>query len=265
MMSEKGRDQAVNLAHNEPSLMVAERSSGMRSKLTRCGVALVLLMVAGILIGGSIGVSGKKPEERPSWEEQLTRVQKVMREVDPDATLQILTAWVVFDGKNVLGRNEQNKPFPLTTIVYRFDGSTPGRGYWLYDYDTEVGAYRPLTATTQFAETEITLDHPIRITELQTALPIGPFDICQSTLAAAQKLMHADLGHMKCSTSLDLITSEQKFGIPAVWFVTWTNFEGKKRLQEIDLWINPATGEQLKMKTDVRQEGMLSPSWSAGG
>ena len=69
-------------------------------------------------------------------------------------------------------------------ISFSFDSSSPGKQHKLSYYDVMT---EPFSVDTYTIEPKPFDSSQLELAQLPTLLPIGPFEICQSTLAAAKK------------------------------------------------------------------------------
>jgi hypothetical protein len=214
-------------------------------------VMAVLLAIVAVLFIDPSAADEPASEDRLSWQEQLANVQSLVAETDPDATLGTLFGSMFYDEENSLGRNKQADPLPVTSVLFRFYGKQPHKIYTLHYYD--------VMTNTLILDKDVSAPPPdddrVPLTQLSTLVRVGPFDVCQSTLPTVQQLMHAEIVKMHCSALFTQgLYAKDKLGVPTTWYVTWTSYEARKKSQQVEIWIDAATGEQLKIEADVRKE-----------
>jgi hypothetical protein len=186
---------------------------------------------------------------RLSWSEVLALAQQAISAQDSAATLDSIHAAVAFDEKHALDSAYPTVPFPLNHTSFYFLNSAQERlriehmdtfiTDSLHVFNDGVPTYvMPVSAT-------------ISLKQLPEMIKVGPMEACLSTLDLAQELTGAKRAGMYCLARVQPYGPDSnKYGLPAVWSVSWIVNAKKKDEHTVYIWLDAATGERLRVRKD---------------
>lgn len=211
-------------------------------------LGLVVMMIA------LASCANPRPHRAP-WQEQIKRLQAELAKIDAGFTL----CWVHANPPAIINKlPDQDDPLPQlesTRMRLLFLNPQTKAGAWVTYEDMRLDE---TLAIERIESTQTKEDYCLGVAGLDTSLPIGPFDVYQSTITTALKLASEYGGFIVPNVRLkqDQAT-QQEFGMAAVWYIEWTNYwnnmESSRPSGEI--WIDPQTGGILKIIDENKTSG----------